>query len=225
MDIADQLAARAAEQAARYAAARAAEAPQTGGSSRRKGNQPKKHVPGGAAAPAGTAAGGPAAAVAAKPALLVDAARLVLPTKHGRVKPLSVEALATAFYTSGSSDADARTRLQNQADAECRVRARESGKFLLDDTKGGRLTVTYRAVRHDIVERLQAITKEETVNVLVAVVRRATTSRRAGSDVGLRLITPGEQAARSSCVFWNAVRHFGSPEAAAEAASKALAQA
>lgn len=216
----DELAAVRAEQAARYAAAKAAEPEQERavGSSKRKTSLPKKHTPGGAAGGPGAGVAAEKSAPAAKHARGSAPKALAVPTKHARVTTLSVDALATAFYTSGSGTGDAHTRLQSQGDAENRVRAVEDNKYTCDDAKGGRLTVTYRAVRHDIEERVQALSREETLDVLVAVVRRATTSRRGGGGAGLHLIAPREQAARSSCVFWNAVRHFGSPRAAAEAA-------
>jgi hypothetical protein len=103
---------------------------------------------------------------------------------------------------------------------ENRVRAAEEGKCSFEE-KAGRLTVTYRAVRHDIEERVQALSRETTLDVLVAIMRRATTQRRTES-AGFHLIQPREQASRSHTVFWNSVRHFGSAHAAASAAKNII---
>ena len=242
----DDLAAVRAEQAARYAAAKAAEAPQADpvGSSRRKGSAPKKHVTGGAAARAGAAAGGPAAAAAAAAAVAAEEeeeepepkrARGAAPvvcykavkatTQHAPVKKKSVDQLAKAYYAaSGYRDGDARgaAKVQHQFDALNRMNAVNEGRYQHTCDKSGRMTVTYRALRHDNEERVHALTRQETLDVLVAVLRKSTTTSRGGGGAGQRSITAEEQAARSSCVFWNAVRHFGSPEAAAAAASKVV---
>ena len=240
----DNLAAVRAEQAARYAAAKAAEAPQTGpvGSSRRKGSAPKKHVPGGAAARAGARAGGPAAAAAAVaaeeeddeeeeepepkracgPAPVVCYKAVKATTQHAPVRKKSVDQLAKAYYAaSGYSGGDLRgaAKVQHQFDAVNRMNAVKEGRYQHICDKSGKMTVTYRALHHDNEERVQALTRQETLDVLVAVIRMSTTTSRGGGSAGQRSITPEEQAARSSCLFWNAVRHFGSPEAAAAAAA------
>jgi hypothetical protein len=214
----DQLAAVRAAQAQRFAASRDAE-PINTGSSKRKASVPKKHNRG-AAAGSDTAAKVAGHAVAAAVAPLIaraSAPKPVVPTKHARVNTLSVEELTLAYYTAGGGGTDVQQRVQSQSDVENRVRAAEEGKCSFEE-KAGRLTVTYRAVRHDIEERVQALSRETTLDVLVAIMRRATTQRRSAGSAGFHLIQPREQASRSHTVFWNGVRHFGSAQAAASAA-------
>ena len=219
----DDLAAVRAEQAARYAAAKAAEAPQADpvGSSRRKGSAPKKHVTGGAAARAGAAAGGPAAAAAAAAAVAAEEeeeepepkrARGAAPvvcykavkatTQHAPVKKKSVDQLAKAYYAaSGYRDGDARgaAKVQHQFDALNRMNAVNEGRYQHTCDKSGRMTVTYRALRHDNEERVQALTRQETLDVLVAVLRKHNDEpgrRRCGSAQHHRRGAGGAQQLR-----------------------------
>lgn len=124
-----------------------------------------------------------------------------------RLVQKSVTQLALAYYTAGGDGEDT---IQREGDAQNRLRCEASA---VRTVRGARLTVQFRGLRHDLEEVVQALTREETLGVLAAVLARGGL-RGAASH----LLEPHAMASRSPTVYWNAVHLFGTVRAAAEAA-------
>jgi hypothetical protein len=217
----DQLAAvreaqarRFAEQKAAAAAAEQAAAP-AGGSSRRKGSAPQKRVPIPAAPPVAEVEeeeDEPEQDDVHEP-VLKRLKSAPAPTKRARITTLSVEDLARHYYT---NEAGSDGVLQREGDAQNRLRSAEAGTVAFS-ASAGRLTVVFRGLRRELEERVQELSKEEVQEVLRAVLGKSSSRRSASAG---HLLAPLEMASRSPTAFWNAVRHFGSAKAAAEAAKQ-----
>jgi hypothetical protein len=121
-----------------------------------------------------------------------------------------------AYYLNAGGGGAAE-RLQREGDAAARLAA--APPALSFSCAAGRLTIRYRALRHDLEERVQALTSEALLQLLRAVrARGSSASRRAAPCASAALLAEREMAARCPCAFWNAKRHFGSAEAAVAAA-------
>jgi hypothetical protein len=137
-------------------------------------------------------------------------------SKRPRVRTLSVDELAVSYYLNAGGGS-ASERLQREGDASARLSA--SAPHLAFTCAAGRLTIRYKALRTALEERVQALTVDGVCELLRAVRERGSSaSRRAAPGAAAALLAPREMAARCPCAFWNAVRHFGSAEAAVAAA-------
>jgi hypothetical protein len=164
----------------------------------------------------------PSVVAAAKASLersLAPPAAVAAPAKRPHVRTCSVAELAVAYYlnTEGGGAAE---RLQRSGDAEARLAsaasappAPASARTPAFAVAADRLTVRYKALRTVLEERVQALSRQETVELLRAVLARGGSGSRAGAAA--HLLAAREMAARSPTAFWNAVRHFGSADAAA----------
>lgn len=141
------------------------------------------------------------------------------PAKRLRVASLSADALAALVCTDGSAASDA--PLQREGDAAARMAAAAERRAAFAFADGGwLLVVCYKAIRTQLEERVQALSRDEVVDVLRRVAARGSSRRRAASS----LLSPRSLALRCPALFWNAVRHFGGCEAAAAAAAQPLQQ-
>lgn len=161
-----------------------------------------------------------AAAQASLARSLAPPKAVAAPAKRARVRTCSVAELAVAYYlnTEGGGAAE---RLQRSGDAEARLAsaaaappAPASARTPAFSVAADRLTVRYKALRTALEERVQALSRQETVELLRAVLARGGSGSR-GAAAATHLLAAREMAARSPTAFWNAVRHFGSADAAA----------
>lgn len=135
------------------------------------------------------------------------------PTKHARITTRTPEEVARDFMV--DSLAAQSSSIQREGDAAVRLSAVESGKAVFAES-AGRLTVVFRALRHDVEERVQLLSRSEVLAALRAVASRGSSSRRgAGSSALLR---PHALALRSPTLFWCAAHAFGTAEEALKAA-------
>ena len=166
-----------------------------------------------------------AAARASLARSLAPPAPVAAASKRPRVRTATVAELATAYYLAAQGGTAAE-RLQSQGDAEARLAAAgcvpPAPRAPSFAEAAGRLTVRYKALRNVLEERVQALSRDDTVLLLRAVLQRGSSGSRAAAAA--HLLAPREMAARSPTAFWNAVRHFGGAEAAA-AAARATAEA
>lgn len=222
----DQLAAARAAQAARWAA-QPPPAVAPSGASRRKGAAPQRHgtgrgralaadVPAEAEAEEPSESEPPTARAAALSALEATLAPpKALPTaKRRRVTARSVEALAAEYHTNAEGGTAAE-RLQRQGDVEARLAAKPAFEVL-----PGRLVVRYKALRTQLEESVQALSRAELLQLLAEVGSRGS-KRRATATA--HLLAPREMAGRSPVAFWNAFHLFGGVDAAVAAARAAAA--
>jgi hypothetical protein len=91
-----------------------------------------------------------------------------------------------------------------------RLRCEKSAVF---SVTAGRLHVQFRGLRHNLEEIVQALTRDEVLAVLRAVLAKSSARRQAAAA---HLLEPHSMASRSPTVFWNAVHAFGSVAAARE---------
>jgi len=167
----------------------------------------------------------PSAVAAARASLarsLAPPAAVAAPAKRQRVKTCTPAELAVSYYLAADAGGAAE-RLQRSGDAEARLAAAAcappappSARTPAFAAAAGRLTVRYKALRTTLEERLQALSRDQTLEVLAAVLARG--GARGSAQ---HLLAPREMATRSPTAFWNCVRHFGSAEAAAAAARAA----
>ena len=113
-------------------------------------------------------------------------------------------------YHTNAEGGGAAERLQRQGDVEARLAARPAF-----EEAGGRLVVRYKALRTLLEESVQALSREELLQLLTAVGHRGS-KRRATATA--HLLAPREMAGRSPVAFWNALHLFGGVEAAVAAA-------
>ncbi len=132
--------------------------------------------------------------------------------------------LAVAYYLAAPGGGAAE-RLQREGDASARCASAAAAPgapaapaFV---AAAGRLTVRFRGIRTALEERVQALSREEVLALLRALLARGGSSARRGAAA--HLLAPREMAARSPTAFWNAVRWFGGAEAAARAAQAEVA--
>ena len=163
-----------------------------------------------------------AAARASLARSLAPPAPVAAASKRPRVRTATVAELATAYYLAAQGGTAAE-RLQSSADVEARLAAAAcvppappSARTPSFAEAAGRLTVRYKALRTALEERVQALSRDHTQQLLRAVLLRGSSGSRAAAAA--HLLAPREMAARSPTAFWNAVRHFGGAEAAAAAA-------
>lgn len=145
------------------------------------------------------------------PASKRAAAKPRAPKRH------SIEEMATGYYCGPSSALALAARggggsgdfLSEHANIEYRLDAISSGRFVVAVSEGGQeLQVTFRALRRDVCETVQALNKQELAEMVTRIGKRGGTSSRGRASSSRHLLTAREMSKRSPALFWSLAHEF-----------------